>query len=75
MRQALDGLNLLQCESLQHTSSYCLANFLVAHKLGIVFHPFSATVSQCNSSFLWHAGLGHPFDPKLHALSHVIRYI
>ena len=75
VRQALDGLYLLQCESLQHTSSYSLADFLVAHKLGTVFHPFSAAVSQCNSSFLWHARLGHPFDPKLHALSHVIPYL
>lgn len=75
MGQALDGLYLLQCESLQHTSSSSLADFLVAHKLGIVFHPFFVVVSHCNSSFLWHARLGHLSDPKIHALSHVIPYL
>lgn len=52
MRQALDGLNLLQCESHQHTSNHSLADFLVAHKLGTVFHPFFVAVSQCSSYFL-----------------------
>ena len=72
MGQAIYGLYLLQCESLQNTPSSSLTDFLVAHKLDVVFHPFSTAISHCNSYFLWQARLGHPSDPKLHALSHVI---
>lgn len=72
MGQAVDGLYLLQCESLPHTPSSSLANYLIAYKLGAVFHPFSTAISHYDTSFLWHARLGHPSDLKLHALSHVI---
>ena len=75
MGKAIDGLYLLQCESLQHTPGSSLADFLATHKINAAFHPFSAATStnpHCNSFFLWHARLGHPFDIKLNVLSHVI---
>ena len=51
--KAIDGLYLLQCESLQHTPSSSLADFLDAHKISAAFLPFSvATSTNCNSSFL-----------------------
>ncbi|XP_075669791.1 uncharacterized protein LOC142639513 [Castanea sativa] len=58
--QVVDGLYLLQCESLPHTPSSSLADYLVAYKLGVVFHPFSAEVSHYDTSFLWHARLPSP---------------
>ncbi|XP_030949946.1 uncharacterized protein LOC115973845 [Quercus lobata] len=73
--KAVDGLYLLPCDSFQHTPASSLADYLVNHKFNAVLPPFSATSSTNTSSqstYLWHARLGHPFDLKLRVLSHAI---
>ena len=73
MGKAIDGLYLLQCDSLQHISHSSLADYLSNHKFNASLLPFSATTSASSaSSFLWHARLGHPSDMKLKALVHSI---
>ena len=67
--KAVDGLYLLQCDSLQHIPPSSLANYLSCHKSNASFPPFSATISVGSaSSFLWRARLGHPSNMKLKAL-------
>ena len=69
MGKAVDGLYLLQCDSLQHISPSSLADYLGSHKSKASFPPFSASTSVGSaSSSLWHARLGHPSDMKLKAL-------
>ena len=73
--KALDGLYLLQFDSLQHSSSSSLVAFLVAHNISDAFSHFTATTStrvHTQSSSVWHSRLGHPFDIKLNTLCHVI---
>ena len=71
--KVVDGLYLLQCDSLQYIPLSSLANYLSNHKFNASFLPFSATTSTNSaSSFLWHARLGHPSNLKLKALSHTI---
>ena len=73
MGKAVDGLYLLQCDSLQHIPHSSLADYLSNHKFNAPFLPFFATTSASfASSFLWHARLGHPSDMKLKALGHNI---
>ena len=75
MGKAIGGLYLLQCDSFQHTPASSLANYLVNHKFNGVLPPFSATSSTNTSSqstYLWHARLGHLLDLKLRILSHAI---
>ena len=75
MGKAVDGLYLLQCDNFQHTPASSLADYLVNHKFNAVLPPFSATSSTNTSSqstYLWHARLGHPSDLKLRVLSHDI---
>ncbi|XP_030941568.1 uncharacterized protein LOC115966477 [Quercus lobata] len=69
MGKAVDGLYLLQCDSLQHIPHSSLAHYLSNHKFNASFLPFSATTTASSaSSFLWHARLGHPSDMKLKVL-------
>ena len=71
--KAVDGLYLLQCDSLQHIPPSSLVDYLSNQKFNASFLPFSATTSTSFvSSFLWHARLGHPSDLKLKVLSHTI---
>ncbi|XP_075659243.1 uncharacterized protein LOC142629146 [Castanea sativa] len=74
--KAVDGLYLLQCDTLQHISFSSLADYLINHKFhAAIFHPFSAANSATtspSSSHLWHARLGHPSDLKLRLLGHHI---
>ena len=69
MGKAVDGLYLLQCDSLQHIPPSSLADYLGSHKSKTSFPPFSASTSAGSaSSSLWHARLGHPSDMKLKVL-------
>ena len=71
--KAVDGLYLLQCDSLQHIPPSSLADYLINHKFNTTFPPFSATTSaSSSSSYLWHARLGHPSNLKLRVLGHTI---
>ena len=73
--KALDGLYLLQSNSLQQSSNSSLATFLAAHNLTDAFGHFTivtSTPEPSQSSFIWHARLGHPSDVKLNSLCHVI---
>ena len=71
MGKTIEGLYLLQFDSLQQHYCISLVDFLSTYKLGDVFSPyFFATATHCSLSSLRHARLGH-LDPKLHALSHV----
>ena len=72
--KVLDGLYLLQSDSLQHSSSSSFAAFLAAD-ISDVFSHFTAATSTrvpSPSSSIWHARLSHPFDVKLNTLCHVI---
>ena len=67
--KAVDGLYLLQCDSLQHIPPSSLADYLSSHKSKASFPPFSAAISAGSAfSSLWHARLGHPSDMKLKVL-------
>ena len=73
--KTLDGLYLLQLDSLQQSSSSSLATFLAAYNINDVFDHFTAATStpvSSQSSSIWHVRLGHPSDVKLNTLSHVI---
>ncbi|XP_023884034.1 uncharacterized protein LOC111996308 [Quercus suber] len=71
--KAVDGLYLLQCDSLQHIPYSSLADYLSNHKSNASFLPSSAITSASSaSSFLWHARLGHLLNMKLKALGHTI---
>ena len=75
MGKAVDGFYLLQCDSLQYTPASSLADFLVNHEFNAVLPPFFATSSTytfSQSTYLWHARLGHLSDLKLRVLSHAI---
>ncbi|XP_030964272.1 uncharacterized protein LOC115985470 [Quercus lobata] len=73
--KTLDGLYLLQLDSLQQSSSSSLAAFLAAYNINDVFSHFTATISTrlpSQSFSIWHARLGHPSDVRLNTLCHVI---
>ena len=73
--KALDGLYLLQSNSLQHSSSSSLAAFLAAYNISDVFSHFTTATSTrvpSPSSSIRHARLGHSSDVKLNTLCHVI---
>ena len=73
--KALDGLYLLQSNSLQQSSISSFATFLSAHNLTDAFGHFTAVTStpvSSQPSSIWHDRLGHPSDVKLNSLCHVI---
>ena len=71
---AVDRLYLLQCGTSHQPSYTILSDFLVHHKLGDVFHPFTTAMFSGSLSSLWHARLGHPSDVKLQALGQVFPF-
>ena len=68
-----DGLYLLQGSSLSKASK-SLDDFLLRHKFSS-FTAFSSSVSHANLYSLWHSGLGHPSNMKLHSLVHLFPFL